>query len=173
MVGKWCYSTDEEGETPMSRALKSGYGALTDFMLRQEEEEAEAETAEKESRLQRAAYWGLGDAVQRLLDAGADPDEVDPTGETALHKAVREGHRDVVEVLLSKGADVNARNELGLSPLHWAALTGRTDLIELLLEHGAQPDIADTHMGGFTPLAVAKIMGYHDAADVLASHTGL
>ena len=108
MSGHWFYSMDTEGETPMSRALKSGHMALTEFMLRQERDDM-PEYAAGETLLQRASYWGMDQAVRKLLAGGADPMERDDIGETALHKAARRGHADTVRALIESGADVNER----------------------------------------------------------------
>src|SRR5262245_4239925 len=44
-----------------------------------------------------------------LIEAGADPDAVDPTtGMTALHLAAAGGHDDLVDLLIQRGADVDA-----------------------------------------------------------------
>jgi len=51
----------------------------------------------------------LGPVVQALLAKGADVNDKDSNGETALMWASRFGHLGVVQVLLAKGADVNAK----------------------------------------------------------------
>jgi ankyrin repeat protein len=49
-----------------------------------------------------AAQSGRVDAVKRLLDAGADPNQQAPGGPTALFVAAAAGHEDVIEVLLAR-----------------------------------------------------------------------
>ena len=171
MRHQWYYVMDAEGETPMSRAVKSGHLALTTFMLRQRHEDA-PENSGSGSLLQRAAYWGLEHAVQRLLEGGADPSERDQRGETPLHKAARRGHLSAVEALLESGADVNVATSSGMTTLHWAALNGREDLAELLLENGAAVNARERLSGGLTPLAMAKLMGYEELAEYLGSRGG-
>jgi hypothetical protein len=161
---------DGEGETPMSRVLRSGDRALLDFVIRHEQTPVEEDSGK--SHLQRAAYWGLENAVRVLVDSGGDVDERDPDGETALHKAVREGHIDVVRALIEQGANVNALNSWGMAPLHWTALNGREDIAELLIEHGADLNLRDTYVGNMTPLAVALLMGYEHLAETMHIHGG-
>ena len=81
-------------------------------------------------------------ALQTLLDDGADPNERQPDGATALHWAVYRESRDMVDALLAVGADVNAVNRLGASPLYVAAKSGHGELIERLLDAGADPNHA-------------------------------
>lgn len=166
MSNKWLYFEDDFGESPMSRAMRSGHMALVDFMLRQENAE-ELETVEQEPPLHRAAYWGVEDAVRRLLATGAQPQERDPHGETPLHKAVRWGHLESVQALIDHGADVNVPDPQGVTPLHWAVLNGRTDVTTLLLQKGAHVHERAPVMGDLAPLDIARLMGYDDLAGVL------
>lgn len=167
----WYYTMDADGETPVSRASKSGHLALMELMTRQREEDA-PEVSAGDSLLQRAAYWGLDNAVRKLLDGGANPAERDKRGETALHKAARRGHPEAVEMLLRSGADVNEPNQYGMTALHWVALNGRVDVARQLLDAGADPNARDRYTGGLTPLAVAKLMGYEELAEVLGDYGG-
>ncbi len=58
------------------------------------------------------------DAVMVLLEAGADPNVVEPgKQETALHIAAKALHPDIVRALVAKGADLNALDKEGLTPL--------------------------------------------------------
>jgi ankyrin repeat protein len=167
----WRYQMDDQGETPLSRAFKSGHVALANLILKHEEENRPSKVAELPP-LQRAAYWGLENAVRRMLDSGADPSERDDHGETPLHKAVRQGHRVTVELLLDHGADADSPDSLGMTTLHWAALSGHQDMAELLLEKGAHVNVRDEFAGGLTPLSVAKLMGYEELAETLGQHGG-
>ena len=81
-------------------------------------------------------------ALQSLLDGGADPNERQADGATALHWAVYREDMDMVTALLEAGADVNAVNRLGASPLYIAAKSGHGDLMARLLDAGADPDRA-------------------------------
>lgn len=171
MAVHWYNTMDTEGETPMSRAMKSGHVALTEFMLRQEKEDT-PEHAAGETLLQRAAYWGMEQAVRKLLAGGADPGERDDFGETPLHKAVRRGHKEAVKALIESGADVNEVNKDGMSILHWVALNGRDDVAEMLLSYGADVNVRDDFAGGMTPFAVAKLMGYEELAELMGAHGG-
>ncbi|XP_060807638.1 oxysterol-binding protein-related protein 1 [Amyelois transitella] len=60
-----------------------------------------------------ASYFGHVDVVEALLEAGANIDEVNDTGDTALHKASFVGNEELVILLLKNNADVNIMNGEG------------------------------------------------------------
>jgi ankyrin repeat protein len=66
-----------------------------------------------------ALAQGLPNVAVALLDAGADPNSRNRTGQTALIVAVNRDYTDVVRALLAKGADPNAASRSdGETPLH-------------------------------------------------------
>ena len=81
------------------------------------------------------------EAVKLLIEMGADVNEGDPAGNTALFGAVAQGYDSVVEYLVSKGAKIDVKNKRGQTLL---ALTrpgrdsdGRKSTAELLRKLGA------------------------------------
>lgn len=106
-------------------------------------------------------------AVQALLNAGADVDARDSAGGTALHAATVRRHVDCCRVLLEAGADCNAVDQGNNTPLHMLAspptggdggggsLAGDEDaaLVALLLEWGASAETKNSQ--GLTPKTAA------------------
>ena len=93
--------------------------------------------------------------VRALLDRGADPNEADSVGNTALNWVVccdpRDMHgEEMISMLLAAGANPRTRGAGGRTPLHRVAMTGGPKVVELLLEHGA--DVNATDDNGSTPL---------------------
>lgn len=88
------------------------------------------------------AAFGQAGTAAALLEAGADVEARDTTGQTAIVAAGGYGYTDVVDVLLRYGADPNARDD-----------TGRT----ALLEGGAAPD---GHPERLSPLYYAAEAGH-------------
>lgn len=65
------------------------------------------------------------ETVKMALELGADVNETDPEGNTALHGAAFIRSPRIVQFLADNGADVNAWNEKGQSPIHVAEHDGR------------------------------------------------
>lgn len=77
------------------------------------------------SSLHFAAQQGELEVVKYLLSVGAEIDQVDANGWTALHIASEGGtmaHHSVAKHLLAGGADANKRTNANKTPLHLAAM---------------------------------------------------
>jgi ankyrin repeat protein len=92
-----------------------------------------------------AAIYGREDAVETLLNLGADPSLLDNTRSTALHFAAESGARSTCGILLSAGSEVDAQDDDGMTALHRAASMSQATSIgdihgtcKLLLKHGAR-----------------------------------
>ena len=83
------------------------------------------------------------EGMRLLLDAGADPAEVNARGETPLHFAVwRDRSPAVVRLLLSRGAPLEARRIDGRTAYAMAILFGRDALAATLREAGADTTLS-------------------------------
>ncbi|NKB33009.1 MAG: hypothetical protein GKR91_07930 [Pseudomonadales bacterium] len=103
--------------------------------------------------------------VEALLNGGADVDQRQGDGATALHWAAHRNNQELARLLLETGADVNAHNELGATPMWLAARNGSVAMLELLLDAGANPNIP-LQMGE-TPLMSAARSGAMDSIALL------
>jgi ankyrin repeat protein len=82
----------------------------------------------------RFAPAGDVEQLKELLAAGADKDEKDEEGRTALHFACGYGELACAEVLLKAGADANAVDNNKNTALHYAAGYGQAEGVELLVK---------------------------------------
>ncbi len=89
-----------------------------------------------------ATLNGSASMIERLLDAGVDPNaELSPDGDTALMMAARTGRPDAIRVLLARGAEVDrAETWGGTTALMWAVAEHHAEAVELLIAHGADVD---------------------------------
>jgi ankyrin repeat protein len=85
-----------------------------------------------------AAWDGLADLVQRLIDSGADINIQDETGQTALIAASDQGYFGIVELLLKRGADSNIKDKDGDSALGIARFKDHAEIVKLLVAHGTE-----------------------------------
>jgi ankyrin repeat protein len=153
-------------ETPLTQAaVRNDVAALRQLL-------AEGHNADEGGDSWTALIWasrsGSVDAINLLLDAGADVNLPGSTGDdwdaTPLQHAILQRQPAVVRLLLDRGADLNrGAGPGGLTPLVLAA--GDTDpaILKLLLAHGADPNVEDEH--GATPLSRAVSAGTLNGPD--------
>lgn len=82
--------------------------------------------------LTQAVTSGDADAVRAAIASGADVNERNNGGQTALILAVIFGHADLVRLLVKAGANPRLRDNLGLDAVEWAQRRGLPlDLFEI------------------------------------------
>jgi len=86
-----------------------------------------------------ASCFGCNATVSGLVAEGADVNETDSRGRTAVWWAADAGNKFNVETLICAGADVNRADDVGLTPLHWAASRCDLEMATMLLDAGANP----------------------------------
>ncbi|TDH18367.1 ankyrin repeat domain-containing protein [Segetibacter sp. 3557_3] len=102
-----------------------------------------------------AVYNNQPEVVDFLLEKGAQPDEQDRSGNSALMGVCFKGYTAIAQKLVAAGADVNQRNSQGAPALTFAATFGHLEIARLLLEHGADTSLRDSR--GKSPLDHAMI----------------
>jgi uncharacterized protein len=109
-------------------------------------------------------------AIRDAIAAGADVNEVDRDGRTALHHAAINGDISAVALLMEAGAQPNIRDSAGWTALHFAAAEYHMPVAEALLRAGAVVDAEDGH--GNTPLfrAVFESRGRGEMIRLLRAH---
>ncbi|HKB58653.1 MAG TPA: ankyrin repeat domain-containing protein [Gallionellaceae bacterium] len=130
-----------------------------------------------------AVEQGNLQAVNALLQAGADSNTRNAEEMTPLMVAAGLGHMDIVETLLDQGANVNARNTLGWTALMKAIYnyeqdTGFPEIISALIAAGAEFENQIAY--GTRPLMLAAGYGQAEViavllaagADVMAKNEG-
>ncbi|MBE0612829.1 MAG: ankyrin repeat domain-containing protein [Burkholderiales bacterium] len=130
-----------------------------------------------------AVVAGDVDRARKLLAAGADCNQRNADGATALMLAAHAGNLELVNALIAAGADVNATDERGWGPLTKAVYNadldrGFADIVQILIDAGA--DLEAPIGFGVRPLMLAA--GYGETAvvesllkagaDVLARNEG-
>ena len=101
------------------------------------------------------------DAVQFLLENGADVNARRDDLCTPLHLAVNNGELSVARLLLERHAEVNSQNDAGRAPLHLLSASASSrdkddgsDIAKLLLERGA--NVNEKDKDNATPLHLAS-----------------
>ena len=151
---------DKGPKTPLTQAAaRNDVAALRQLL-------DDGQTADEGGDSWTALVWasrsGSIDAINLLLDSGADVNLPGPTGDdwdaTPLQHAILARQPAAARLLLDRGADLKRdAGPGGLTPLHLAA--GDTDpaILKSLLAHGADPTVEDEN--GATPLLRAVSAG--------------
>lgn len=123
-----------------------------------------------QSTLIEAAEYGHREALETLLEKGAQPGMTDDLGRTPLHQAAYEGNLGVAKMLLERDARPNVTDNYGRTALHSAAdggllRWGSPKAAEVLLEKGAVVDLTDDE--NRTPLSRAVEEAHLGVAETL------
>lgn len=119
-----------------------------------------------------AVIKGDVDKVNTLIAEGANVNEQDEYGWTALQLAAAYGHAGIVHTLLAKGADPTIKNSLGRTALMYAAAFGHSAIVKTLLAtrraniDAASEDPENMHTGE-TALMLAAWSGHSDIIGLL------
>lgn len=103
--------------------------------------------SEDNTPLMLAARGGCPDVVRVLLSAGADANQQNEAGITALHciPENRNLAEEIASLLVSGGAEINRRGRDGDTPLQKAASACSPEMMDVLLSHGADIEEVDTY----------------------------
>ncbi len=112
-----------------------------------------------------AAYYDQVEIVDFLLEHGADADEKDASGNSALMGVCFKGFEQVAYKLIKAGANVNTRNSMGASCLIFAVTFNRENIAKMLLENGADLEARDAR--GNTALDHARMRGLQPLISLL------
>jgi len=107
--------------------------------------------------------------VERLLDAGSDPNYNPPNfgGSTLLMLAAEQGHAEIARLLIERGALVDTQREGNkATALVYAATRGHLEVVKVLLKHGANP--FKVGVDNRTARMYAQDVGFREAALLLA-----
>ncbi|KAF5983311.1 ankyrin protein [Fusarium bulbicola] len=116
-----------------------------------------------------AAYFGLAELVENLLDMGAEVNSGDRAGRTPLSYAAEQGYNDITVTLLERGARVDSQYgddvpkgyyydaNAGRTPLSFATAQGHEAAVHILISNGASSSARSK--SGRTPLSYAVESG--------------
>ncbi len=126
--------TTADGDTALDLAILNGRTQLAELLL------ARGATLDPSALLLKAAADGVTDrdTIRILIQQGADTEQRDAAGDTALLIAIRQDNHRLASHLVNQGADVNVRTATGLSALDLARELEVAELMSLLQRQGAR-----------------------------------
>ena len=134
---------DNQEYTAFNHAIQARYDEVAEVLLNHPKFDPNARGLNGVPPLMSYVWRDHKEAVQKLLDRGADVNAQDYDGDTALHGAAQSGNVEIIDMLLAKGANLNTKNKVGGTPLMWAAVYGHEEAARRLLEHGANASLKD------------------------------
>ena len=173
------YLTDEE-VSKMLRFYESPIGKRVAQAMPKMREESRRITLEwrqahvkkgmdKRRGLIHAVAKGDTAAVKELLSSGANVNQQNSRGVTALMAAAYKGNVEVAKLLVENDADVNARTSKGMTPLMAAVQFGNKELVKFLLDKGADANMKDEM--GLNAYQLAAMKNQHELMTLLKDKT--
>lgn len=148
---------DEEGLTPLHYAARYKREGKKPKHEDEEGEEAAANGAMKSSETTEDLA-NQSSVIHFLIKRGADINERDTYGQTALHYAAMRGNEVAVKELLSyKNLRIEATDKQGMTALHMASSHRHAGIVMLLIDNGASLRCKDEE--NTTPLHAACAEG--------------
>jgi ankyrin repeat protein len=155
---------NEYGRTPLCAVARDGGNAETIKALISLGADVNAAEPSGMTPIMLAAWRPYKDAVNVLLDAGADLFVNTPKGERLLSYAVR-GLEKLFEKMIEKKASLNILNEDGGTLVHSAAGGGSLNIVESLVNQGF--DVNKKDKFDWAPLHIAAEQGYKEIISFL------
>jgi hypothetical protein len=155
---------------PIICAVFIDFDRVRFFLLHSLDSYPRLQATEMNNNLVDCAYDGDLERVEQLVEGGANIDETNEDGMTALMMASFGGYFEIVVYLVEHGANVAHTDSGGMTALHWACEKGSLPTVELLLEHGATSTDRDSE--GMTPLLHAADYGCLEVLQHLLSSEG-
>lgn len=118
-----------------------------------------------------AAIAGDSSVITRILAEGADVNQRDRYGQTALMLAAQHGRAEVVRLLLEHGADLDVTAKYGLSALMLAVVNHNAEVAKQLVDAGANTQLCASGapvFAGKTARELAEHSGLTNIADYIA-----
>ncbi|EAY19538.1 ankyrin repeat protein, putative [Trichomonas vaginalis G3] len=112
--------------------------------------------------------FNIPSLLEYFLSHGANINEKNENGKTALHMAAMKNTKETAEFLISHGANINEKDTYGRTALHMAALNNSKETAEVLISHGI--NVNEKNKGGETALHNAVLSNSKETAEVLISH---
>jgi ankyrin repeat protein len=152
----------DRGESLLMICVRENSAKVFDFLLQHPQINLDQRAKNGDTAIMLAVYLEQKDLVQRLINAGA---QVNQIGWTALHYAAVVGNHQIMMLLLEQHAYIDAETPNKTTPLMLAARRGEMVLVKLLIHEGA--DISLKNMLGWTAYDFAIEAERRDIAALL------
>ena len=139
----------EYADWVMRVAAKGGHVETLEVLIKHGLNEDFQTNKPKTTPLHESALYDRVEAINLLLEAGANAEARDESGCTPLHYAARQPCLGAALALLKHGANVNAQSNYQDTPLHRAAanagMQGTEEMVDSMLRSGADETILNRY----------------------------
>ena len=116
--------------------------------------------------------------IEKLLQHGAQVNQVDDLGYSAAHVASSLRNEPALRVLMANGADLSLCSTKGYTPIHTAIFGKAGACLNLMLSalQGQDSRYSPVNLAGgvgISPLAYAKKLGRHEMSAMIESHLAM
>lgn len=150
------------GETALIQSLRENSEKVFELLINARDINFEARARNGDTALMIAAFKGKKDAVNKLLEKGAEPNQ---KGWAALHYAAFVGNNEIVKILLDRSAYIDAESPNKTTPIMMAARAGHILTVKLLLDEGADATLKNDQ--GLTAIDFARQNDHENIAEGL------
>lgn len=170
---------DSKGITPFGYAIQTGQYDLLDEFLRNEYFLKQIQNDKSDDLLKKLAFTPqLNNVLQKLLDAGANPNNYDDERKLPIHWAAMHGNIEAVQILSAQTeGGINVKNSrTKLTPLHYYAISEKPILENIVLfaklgaNFNAKDKKGNTCLSAITSFCskdiVEETLKYVDASDI-------
>jgi ankyrin repeat protein len=109
--------------------------------------------------------YGASPTLGVLLRAGANVNDADKDGDTAIFNCVLWNDVKSINLLIKYKANINAQRRDGLTVLMQSSKDGLTDVVKILIRHGV--NVNATMDGGTSAIILARNTGHPDIVNLL------
>ncbi len=151
---------DRFGHTPLNYAIKRRRNDVVRYLVQRHGADVDAKSMYSYTPLIIAAWHGNVEAVEILLERGADVFAKDSTNMTCLHWAANQEHPEIVKLLLKDSTNHQLLHEpdhYHITALHAAAERGNVKSAEEMILWGA--NVHSRNDMEETPLHLAAKLG--------------
>ncbi|CAC5358030.1 unnamed protein product [Mytilus coruscus] len=148
------------GMTPLYLACHGGHLLASKLLL---ESKADVKKCDNE----RCDFKYI-EIVLVLLENGAEVNDHDEHGRTALYFAAKDGNTELILILIEHEADVNVQLNNGMTPIYIASEHDHLEAVKMLLSNKA--DINKCEENGWSPLHVAAHANHKEIVAYLCDH---
>lgn len=123
---------DAHGIPVVCLAARNGHRHIIETLLSRNVDVNVLSDDRGNSPLMEAAVRGDATSTRRLLEAGADPDLISKSGQSALMMAVGEHRTEIVQILMEHGAGLSFVDSLGMTARKYAEIFNNREILEIL-----------------------------------------